>query len=834
MLAFDDYVNGVKKATEVLKLAEQQLKTARKAATDTRAQVDVDVQELARLQALLASDTSPEALDGRFLELERAVNEAGYQLGSAEVRDTRALRAQLESAAEQTIRRQSTLDVLRAQAARARALQADLPSLLAVKEGRRLASLKADEEAAVAEAALLAAQTELNPRGPQATEATRLRDWYTWAISVHPNYARLVAECASLSVRQNELQADTARHGVVEERALALHANAVTALRRAEELSNAGATRRARLQAVGLSLELARSLPQQISLAKVDEAAAQTECDGQQSLLGEENQAALAKSLDVVRLERQLATAIAEASKLKGLIAELRGHVHGSSCLLCGHDHGSQEGLLAAIDRQTEQSAAVVQIGEDLAAERSKKLLLEGGVERRKALISQAQSRLEAARNHRVGLERQQQELYTSFVSAGLALDENVSTEHARLASEAADEEARGLASAAAAQQQLGVADSELAAARQQHAAAKAELQAVTFAIANAKQQVDEHLASARTGAIDLDAGLDRLQETHRKLEVDLATATTLLQSASAAHEQHRTSATTARAHATTMRSSLADAVKMLDACNAEFGRIDAALSAGGLTLDVSDERFTELTQELAGRASVALRLRDRAAELEVAVDAAATSAAFQSIRTRIDAGKVVLEAAAAQMAHVEPWVKYFGDVCTLLNGQQSLATNHFTTEYGPRTAVIQRRLRPVYGFQDIKVTTKDTSIEVHVSRNNQDLRPTDYFSQSQVQTLVLGLFLTACSTQTWSGFSSIMMDDPVTHFDDLNTYALLDLVSGLQSSSEGNKQFVISTCDEKLLQLARQKFRHLGEAAKFYRFSAIGVDGPLVAELPM
>lgn len=37
-------------------------------------------------------------------------------------------------------------------------------------------------------------------------------------------------------------------------------------------------------------------------------------------------------------------------------------------------------------------------------------------------------------------------------------------------------------------------------------------------------------------------------------------------------------------------------------------------------------------------------------------------------------------------------------------------------------------------------------------------------------------LFLTACSSQTWSGFSSIMMDDPVTHFDDLNTYALLDL----------------------------------------------------------
>ena len=54
-----------------------------------------------------------------------------------------------------------------------------------------------------------------------------------------------------------------------------------------------------------------------------------------------------------------------------------------------------------------------------------------------------------------------------------------------------------------------------------------------------------------------------------------------------------------------------------------------------------------------------------------------------------------------------------------------------------------------------------------------------------------------------------------------------------LQSSPEGPKQFVISTCDEKLLQLARQKFRHLGDAAKFYSFSAIGANGPRVVEIP-
>lgn len=46
-----------------------------------------------------------------------------------------------------------------------------------------------------------------------------------------------------------------------------------------------------------------------------------------------------------------------------------------------------------------------------------------------------------------------------------------------------------------------------------------------------------------------------------------------------------------------------------------------------------------------------------------------------------------------------------------------------------------------------------------------------------------------------------------------------LGRISCLQNSPEGSKQFVISTCDEKLLQLVRQKFRHIGDASNFYSF---------------
>jgi hypothetical protein len=129
-----------------------------------------------------------------------------------------------------------------------------------------------------------------------------------------------------------------------------------------------------------------------------------------------------------------------------------------------------------------------------------------------------------------------------------------------------------------------------------------------------------------------------------------------------------------------------------------------------------------------------------------------------------------------------------------LVSAQQNEAISGFTREYGPRTSVIQRRLRSVYGFDDIEIQSKESTITVRVKRHGEELRPIDYFSQSQQQTLLLGLFLTACISQTWSGFAPVFMDDPVTHFDDLNTYAFLDLIVGLLESDVGKRQFIIST----------------------------------------
>ena len=150
---------------------------------------------------------------------------------------------------------------------------------------------------------------------------------------------------------------------------------------------------------------------------------------------------------------------------------------------------------------------------------------------------------------------------------------------------------------------------------------------------------------------------------------------------------------------------------------------------------------------------------------------------------------------------------------------------------FGPLSTLIQKRLRAVYGFGDISLIAKRNEIHVVVGWQNEHVKPADYFSDSQKQILMLSLFLAGRLTQTWSGFAPIMMDDPVTHFDDLNAFGFVEFIRGLVSASPGKRQFFISTCEDRLFELMRKKFKGVPGGAKFYRFEGIGQDGPIVKE---
>ena len=91
----------------------------------------------------------------------------------------------------------------------------------------------------------------------------------------------------------------------------------------------------------------------------------------------------------------------------------------------------------------------------------------------------------------------------------------------------------------------------------------------------------------------------------------------------------------------------------------------------------------------------------------------------------------------------------------------------------------------------------------------------------------MLSIFLAGGLRQTWSRFAPVLLDDPVTHFDDLNAYGFIEIIRGIVSTSPNAWQFIISTCEERLFSLMQKKFSATN--AIFYQFMGMSEGGPIV-----
>lgn len=833
MLAFEDYVSGLKKAEDVLKLARQTLAEARKHAQSARGSMDAERVELKRLEGLASADTSPDALNARFAELEQAISTSGFNMSGISPRDTRALRAMLESSATEAVSSRATVSKALEHVAALKTLHLQLGPMRAQLEERNALVERAEANANAASERLGSLTSELAQFKTQEQGVQNQRGWFAWAASVQPEYAQLTGQSQALAESLSTLNQLLNQQRENQSNALSARQDAAATLQRLDAALKTAGDAGARVQRVKEQAGLWAQAEPRLVAAQTLETKLRGLSEAKRARLGEAQQTVMAQEHLVARVERELGSARNNDTSLQKLIAELRTHVDGATCLLCGHDHGSQDALLAAIDRRMAQSDLVVRLSEALATERTK---LQAQVAARQALsdeLSQEEQQLGQAKTEREELERQRTTCATALSSIGLSLSNDTAQQLTQMSTQVHEAEMLAASALNNARQLLAAADATLATAQDGYQASERERQALTTSLKGAKSRLNELLAEANRGAVNLAMDLPAFAEQLGEAEARLVQANLFVKNVSTSLDAQKAVHAAAKATLGTARTSHQQAAQTWNTYNTNVQSLVAALTAAGLDSEVPDEQLHQRIQETTARETLALGLRDRVADLEVAVDTAATSAAFQNMRDRILVNEKRAEQADERAQKIEPWVTYFEDVTKLLGGQQAVATEHFIKQYGPRTAVIQQRLRPVYGFGEIEVSSKDSAIGIRVHRKGQELRPTDYFSQSQVQTLVLGLFLTACSSQTWSGFSSIMMDDPVTHFDDLNMYALLDLILGLQSSPEGERQFVISTCDEKLLQLARQKFRHMGTAAKFYRFSAIGAEGPMVNQIP-
>jgi exonuclease SbcC len=576
-------------------------------------------------------------------------------------------------------------------------------------------------------------------------------------------------------------------------------------------------TNRARLAAIA---ESERAIPQVLGTLRDEE-------HGLASQL-------TAMASEEARLSRLIAEVDRGQSELRNLLSQLQGHIRTGTCPLCGEDHGSKDELVLRIQRHVAADAAG-SARNDLASVREKSRQLAeqlAGNKRRQQTLNE---QIVSLNDEHAGLDGQIARFINSATELGIVIEPSGSTAaeqlqmHLNQVRQEIDELNRQVQNTNVA---IGAARAALTEANNLLAIKVTEETNRKEALVRQKAESARIQNDSRLNQISLDIDSEQLtRDVQLNLE-QLANSKAEAAKAQGEATQKRTEMGMLQNESVSLKGQLQALRTRLAPLQRTVTQFAARLEEASLPTNAGEETLLSLMAEESRVQAQLLALRDSTSNLELAIDAATTAAALTTLQQNIRNKERAVEAAAQKRNQHQPWLAYFTKLARLVSEQQNEAISSFTREYGPRTSIIQRRLRSVYGFDDIEIQSKESTISVRVKRHGEELRPTDYFSQSQQQTLLLGLFLTACISQTWSGFAPVFMDDPVTHFDDLNTYAFLDLIVGLLESDVGKRQFIISTCDEKLLQLARQKFHHLGERAVFYRFDAIGPEGPVVEKI--
>ncbi|MGA2233966.1 MAG: SMC family ATPase [Terriglobales bacterium] len=836
MLAFEDYANAVSKTAKVRGVLQTVIANANAEIKELSEQIADEKKELDRLGQTAKTHANIEALSTEIEALAGKLSASGIAVASQKPDATivRGWRASLEARLAESQSRSGRLSALAKEAAVLPRTRVDLASLHQQLAEKEQAFDTAEKRRIAAELTLKTTEQRLAEINVRCAETQTRVEILEWVRATKPVYAQLTEKQRTINDELNRATDALAQHQAAEE-------NATSDLR---EQDNLAAQAAEKLKAKRVELTALQNLNESTTSWQVNRArlaavvqSEQVAVKSLESLRVEARELApqvIALAAEEARISRQVAQVDTNQSELKNLLSQLLGHVRTGVCPVCGEDHGSKDALVHRIQNHITADAASGARAE-LSGVRERVKQLAERVADNKQKEQATDTQLASLKRERARLEAEIGQFANSAVKLGIILEapgpspaEQLQTLNNRLQQEIAELNQQI--------KEVGVAAetmrTELANTKTLVAAKAAEMADRKGVLSRLEGELSRLRDDPRLTQFSLDMGDEQLADLERLNREQLSELKAEAVKAQTETTQEKVEASKLRQESTSLKAQLPTLRSQIGNLQRTLTQITARFKESKLPSDASEEMLLRLIAEESRSHAKYLALRDSVSNLELAIDAATTSAALTQLLQNVRNKEKAVATAARQRDRHQPWLKYFEELSRLVSSQQNQAIASFTRDYGPRTSVIQRRLRSVYGFDDIEIRSEESAIIVRVKRHGEQLRPTDYFSQSQQQTLFLGLFLTACISQTWSAFSPIFLDDPVTHFDDLNTYAFLDLIVGLLEPNLGRRQFVISTCDEKLLQIARQKFRHLGERAKFYRFSAISAEGPVVDEV--
>jgi exonuclease SbcC len=835
MLAFQDYTNAISKTAKLCDLLTNFITDAKREISELSQKIADENAELLRLMSSAKTHSDPDSLTAEFASVRDKLALIGISTiaGPPSLDSTRFWRASIETRLSESQRRSGQLSQLvddLSQLPKSRSELADKQMQLSKKEAELT---EAEKNRSMAEESLKVAERRMAELNSSLEAAQNRLASLNWHKANKPVYVQLLN-------KNQILTEDLGRIALLLPSLRIAQESASNEFKSLETVSKQISSKiDGKINAQNTVNRLIGELPTwQTNQTKLTsfaeaEAALQTSVKALGALEIELLPQISKAREESARLTRQVNEADKNQGELKVLLSQIQSYIESGTCPLCGEDHGAKNELLSRVQRNLQSdSAGSARI--DLGVVREKISRLERDLADVKEKQQSTTDQIAVMKREQLALDTQINDFLREVADVGFLSDapSNLAAFLDQIAKDIENE-------ISVLKSQLRNTNDSLETLKSKFVATQDALSKELHEEAEKKAlfiRNAEELSSLRNDSrwkqFSLDIADDQrvneeqgLSAQLTQIRAEMGNAQTALPKLKEQHAGFRQTHTAFKDQAQVLRTSLI-------ALQKSIAQTVVKLEEAKIPTGITREQILELVAQETRHQSQLTALRDSATSLELALDAVTTSAALTTMQQNVRNKEKFVTTATQKLNQYQPLLTYFSKVSRLLSNQQNDSIANFTNEYGPRTSVIQRRLRSVYGFDELEIQSRESTIRVRVKRNEQELRPTDYFSQSQQQTLLLGLFLTACISQTWSGFSPVFMDDPVTHFDDLNTYAFLDLIIGLLESDSCRRQFIISTCDEKLLQLALQKFGHLGGRAAFYRFDSIGSDGPVVARI--
>jgi DNA repair protein SbcC/Rad50 len=838
MLALQDYAQGISKVGEVLSRLEKEQEDVEEELKRLRSERSAITLLLAEIGSAGSEESQTTPLEDALTSLRKRINEAGLTDSFlAEEPNTSSVNEwhELLSARLRGI-------ALRIQSAQV--LRNELPLYARLKNDcdeyqKQLAGVETELQKCAAEEQPFNKRLQTNARAVSEAEARRKK------LDDRRKRLRLSLEAQA---RRDDLRKQTAALAAERDKQALARTEADGALSAAEStVSKALATQSETQRALsGVRSELLTidkligELPQaeQDRKSLLDLQARLAEARTAVSA-AEEREKSAAKTLQDTATSRQALLpayerALAQQAELDRLLDSIQVHIHGDSCPLCGAHYASSDDLIDKIRRlraeSTQESDTTLNYKTLLAQEnhaqdvlrvaKSDLMSVNTRVRELTDLSKKAEDRIANFQKHLSGVLKDP--------SADRLREELVRHQERLQKQRDASEQA---AKTAAHEHQVAVkaqADGKdrRRVIQDRITDLERQIQAVADQVAQLDARISQGLPRDAEPDYDIPTEIERMDLS---IEEALASIERLQLEGRELSAQQQANSSQKRLIVEKQKETL----NRLAEIQAKMAAFRQRLQTLGLPEDANADDLEQMAQREDNLAIAIREILDMGRTILIALEAREKRLRFVEKQTELKSLEEAIASEERKQANLKKSTSSCSAIDRLLKRERQSAVQKHVSAYGPMITKIQQRLRSVYGFGEVQLEPRDGQAIVHVEwRGNKSVQvqPTDFFSDSQKQILMLSIFLAGGLRQNWSGFAPVLLDDPVTHFDDLNAYGFVELVRGIVATSPHEWQFMISTCEDRLFRLMQKKFSRLPSGAIFYEFTGMSDGGPIIA----